>query len=183
LNLWVEGIDAEIRYSPQLSWGSISSGVATTYKTRFDQQVGSGSPVFSVLNTTGFNSTFPSERFDLRADVGMQVARFSAIAYLNYTGPYLDWSSTAINPVVRNAAGVPAGGGDHIGSFTTVDAHLSYSPGAFLKGTQVFLDVTNLFDRNPPFVNRNSSTQGYGYDSFLASPIGRVFTVGVRGKF
>ncbi len=183
LNLWVEGIDAEIRYSPQLSWGSISSGVATTYKTRFDQQVGSGSPVFSVLNTTGFNSTFPSERFDLRADVGMQVARFAAIAYLNYTGPYLDWSSTAINPVVRNAAGVPAGGGDHIGSFTTVDAHLSYSPGAFLKGTQVFLDVTNLFDRNPPFVNRNSSTQGYGYDSFLASPIGRVFTVGVRGKF
>jgi len=40
----VEGIDAEIRYSPQLSWGSISSGVATTYKTRFDQQVGSGAP-------------------------------------------------------------------------------------------------------------------------------------------
>jgi iron complex outermembrane receptor protein len=119
----------------------------------------------------------------LRAEVGMQVARFGATVYVNYTGPYLDWSSTAINPVVVNAAGVPAGGGDHIGSFTTVDAHLSYSPGAFLKGTQVFLDVTNLFDRNPPFVNRNSSTQGYGYDSFLASPIGRVFTVGVRGKF
>src|SRR5882757_1886931 len=183
LNLWVEGIDAEIRYSPQLSWGSISSGVATTYKTRFDQQVGSGSPVFSVLNTTGFNSTFPSERFDLRADVGVQVARFAATAYVNYTGPYLDWSSTAVNPVVVNAAGVPAGGGDHIGSFTTVDAHLSYSLGAFLKGTQVFLDVTNLFDRNPPFVNRYSPTQGYGYDSFLASPIGRVFTVGARGKF
>jgi iron complex outermembrane receptor protein len=31
LNLTVEGIDADIRYSPKLTWGSISSGVAATY--------------------------------------------------------------------------------------------------------------------------------------------------------
>jgi len=85
--------------------------------------------------------------------------------------------------VVVNAAGVPAGGGDHIGSFTTVDAHLSYSPGAFLKGTQVFLDVTNLFDRNPPFVEpQQFQRKGTGTTHF--SPARRrVFTVGVRGKF
>jgi iron complex outermembrane recepter protein len=183
LNLWVEGIDAEFRYSPKLSWGSISTGVATTYKTRFDQQVGSGSPVFSVLNTTGFNSTFPSERFDLRADAGVQIARFGATAYLNYTGAYRDWSATAINPVVVSASGVPVGGGDHIGAYTTIDAHLSYTLGASSLGTQVFMDITNLFNRNPPFVNRNSATQGYGYDAFLASPIGRVITLGVRAKF
>lgn len=183
LNLWVEGIDAEIRYSSKLSWGSISSGAAATYKTRFDQQVGNGSSVFSVLNTTGFNSTFPSERFDLRADAGVQIARFGATAYLNYTGAYRDWSATAINPVVVSASGIPVGGGDHIGAYTTIDAHLSYTLGAFSAATQVFLDVTNLFDREPPFVNRNSATQGYGYDAFLASPIGRVVTLGFRAKF
>src|SRR5882757_985786 len=35
LILTVEGIDAEIHYSLKFSWGSINSGVAATYKTRF----------------------------------------------------------------------------------------------------------------------------------------------------
>jgi len=182
LILTVEGIDAEIHYSLKFSWGSINSGVAATYKTRFDQQVGEGSAVFSVLNTTGFNSTFPSERFDLRADVGVRIARFGATAYLNYTGAYTDWSNAAINPTVV-VSGVPVGGGDHIGGYTTVDAHLSYNLGAALAETQVFLDVTNLFDRDPPFLNRAGGGAGVGYDAFLASPIGRVLTVGFRSKF
>jgi len=81
-------------------------------------------------------------------------------------GPLLRLVEHGDQPGGVNAAGVPAGGGDHIGSFTTVTPHLSYSPGAFLKGTQVFLDVTNLSDRNPPFVNRNSSTKGMGMTHF-----------------
>jgi iron complex outermembrane receptor protein len=182
LNLTVEGIDAVIHYSPRLSWGSISSGVAATYFTRYDQQVGVGSPVFSVLNTTGFNSTFPSVRLNLRAELGVQLDRFAAVAYLNYTGAFKNWGSTAINPVVVNAEGVPVGGGDNVGAYTTVDAHVSYSLGA-TKGTQVFVDVTNLLNRDPPFVNRNNSFTGLGYDAFTASPLGRVVVVGVRTKF
>jgi iron complex outermembrane receptor protein len=183
LNLKVEGIDADIRYSPQFGWGTFSSGVAATYKTRYDQQVGVGSPTFSVLNTTGFNSTFPSVRFDLRADVGARIGGFGATAYLNYTGAFTDWSATVINPVIVDASRSPVGGGDRIDSFTTVDAHVFYNLGAALAGTQVFVDVTNLFDEEPPFANRDHPLQGRGYDAFTASPLGRVMTVGFRSKF
>jgi iron complex outermembrane receptor protein len=180
LNLKVEGVDTEIRYNPRFGWGSLSTGLAATYKTRFDQQVGGGSPVFSVLNTTGFNSSFPSERLDMRADFGAHVARFGGIVYVNYTGKYQDWFSP-VNPVIVNSSRVPIGGGDHIPAFTTVDAHVSYDIG-LRRGTQIFLDVTNLFNRTPPFLNRNNIAQGLGYDAMLASPIGRVVAVGVRAN-
>jgi iron complex outermembrane receptor protein len=178
LNLTVEGIDADIHYLPKFRWGSISAGVAGTYKTRFDQQVGSGSPVFSVLNTVGFNSTFPSERLDLRGDLGLHVSKFHAIAYINYTGSYWNWSSP-INPIILSSSNIPVGGGDHISSNTTVDTHFSYDFGLGRAGLQVFLDATNVFNRYPPFLNRYGFL-GYGYDPLLASPIGRVVTLGVR---
>jgi hypothetical protein len=60
--------------------------VAGTYKTRFDQQVGAGSPTFSVLNREGFNSTFPSIQFEMRADLGVTVGCASLTAFLNHTG-------------------------------------------------------------------------------------------------
>ena len=42
----------------------------------------------------------------------------------------------------------------------------------------VFVDVNNLFDEEPPFVN----TSG-GFSSAEASPIGRVVTVGFRKRW
>jgi len=69
-----------------------------------------------------------------------------------------------------------------------VDLHVSYDFAGILPGAmQGFVDVTNLFDRNPPFENAqvvagNSAAVG-GYDAFSGSPIGRVVTVGIRTKF
>jgi outer membrane receptor protein involved in Fe transport len=42
----------------------------------------------------------------------------------------------------------------------------------------VFVDVDNLLDEEPPFVNFAS-----GYDNFLAFPLGRVITAGLRAQF
>jgi outer membrane receptor protein involved in Fe transport len=69
-----------------------------------------------------------------------------------------------------------------------VDLHLSYDFAGVLPGAiQAFLDVTNLFNTDPPFENNqsaaNNSAAVTGYDPFSASPIGRVVTAGVRARF
>jgi outer membrane receptor protein involved in Fe transport len=44
--------------------------------------------------------------------------------------------------------------------------------------TQIFLDVSNLFDREPSFYNNSN-----GFDRYSGNPIGRVITVGFRADF
>jgi iron complex outermembrane receptor protein len=58
--------------------------------------------------------------------------------------------------------------------------HFAYSIAneAWLSGTQLYLDGSNVLDEDPPFVNT-----ALGYDPFNASPIGRLVTVGFSKKF
>jgi iron complex outermembrane receptor protein len=179
LNLIAEGIDAEARYRTRTSFGGFNAGVAISRKTRFDQNFGGG-PTFSVLNTTGFNTTFPSIKTDIRGDAGVEVGRFGANVYVNHTGGYRNFSGTAINPVV-SAGGVPTGdGGDKVRAHTTLDLHLDYKipSNSILGDSQVYVDVNNLFDKEPPFY---ANTQGY--DNFSGNPLQRVISVGFRSKW
>ncbi len=176
--VYVEGIDFDIHYRHKFDWGSIRGGIAGTYKTRFDQTAAPGEPVFSVLNRNRFNGTFPSIRTDARADIGVDVGKFSASAYANYTGGFTFWGSTAINPVT-SSGGIPNGGGDHVKPYTTVDLNLTYKFGDSLPGEpSIYAQVSNLFDAYPPFENTSS-----GYDNFVGFVLGRVINVGVRLKF
>jgi iron complex outermembrane receptor protein len=178
LNLKVQGIDADVRYSRSADWGSYSVGAAMSLKTKFDQNFGGG-PTFSVLNTTGFNGTFPSIRLDLRGDVGVKVGDFAVDLFVNHTGGYRNFSGNAINPVV-SVGGVPTGaGGDPVKAYTTFDTHLAYTlPEGWMKDGEVFLDVQNLFNVKPSFYNN-----AQGYDTFAGNPILRVISVGVRTRF
>ena len=60
------------------------------------------------------------------------------------------------------------------------DVNLAYTlpRGGVLGGSQIFVDVVNLFDRDPPFYNNLN-----GYDGYGANPIGRVVTLGARLRF
>ena len=62
----------------------------------------------------------------------------------------------------------------------TFDLHVAYNlpEGGVWGRTQVYVDATNIFDRDPPFYNSNA-----GYDPYGASPIGRVVNLGFRAKF
>lgn len=74
----------------------------------------------------------------------------------------------------KNAAVAPV---QKVGSWTTLDLNLSHEffEGA-LRGVRVGLQVQNLFDRDPPFVNSSL----YGYDPATASAVGRSIFVQVR---
>jgi iron complex outermembrane receptor protein len=177
LNLWVQGIDANANYDiPTDRAGTFRIGASVTYFTKFDQSI-AGSPRFSVLNTTGFNNTFPSVQNQGRGNLGWDFGPVSSDFFVNWIGGYSNWSSTSVIPLVSNS-GIPSGGGDRVAATETIDAHVAYNFSDRFKGSQVFVDVTNLFDKQPAFYNST-----YGYDQYTGNVLGRVVTIGVRGKF
>src|SRR3546814_4803978 len=69
-NLTVEGIDGQFNYRADIGeLGSFVIGTGFTYFTKFRQNFGGGTD-FSILNTSGYNTTFPSVRFKNRAQLG-----------------------------------------------------------------------------------------------------------------
>jgi iron complex outermembrane receptor protein len=181
LNLWVEGIDMSANYGFDTGAGRIGLEAIGSYKTKFTQQVGVGGAKFDVLGTTGFNTTFPSIKFESRVGVTWDSDfGLSANVFWNHTGKYRNWSGTTVEPLVRNAAGVPTGGGDKVKAGNFFDAHVAYDfPGeGMTKDLQLFADVNNVFDKNPPFYNSNN-----GYDTFSGNPLGRQITVGFSKKW
>jgi len=177
LNLWVQGIDANANYEiPTDKAGTFRIGAAVTYFTKFDQSI-AGSPRFSVLNTTGFNNTFPSVQNQGRGNLGWDFGPVSSDLFVNWIGAYRNWSSTSVIPLV-SVGGIPTSGGDRVAATELIDAHVAYNFTSRFKGSQVFVDVTNLFDKIPAFYNST-----YGYDQYTGNVLGRVVTVGIRGKF
>lgn len=185
LNLNVAGIDFEAMYHFNTGIGNFTLDGSFTRKTKFEQWFGSDGTHFSVLGTAGFNTTFPSLKTEGRANIAYDKGAFNAVLGVNYEGPYMWWGSGVMNPIVRNAAGVPIGGGDHVKAFTTVDLHVSYTLKDFgaLKKANLYVDATNLFDKNPPFVNQATNNGAVGYDSNSANPLGRVVSIGIRSNF
>ena len=177
--IYVDGIDFDVRYRHQFGWGTARVGVSGTHRTRFDQRFGDGEPIFSVLNRNKFNSTFPTIQTEARADLGIEAGPVKATVFANYIGGYTFWGTSATNPVTSDAAGLPSGGGDKVKSYTTVKLNLQYDLKDVLPvDATLTLNVDNLFDAYPPFVNVAS-----GYDDFTGFVLGRVITVGLRAKF
>ncbi|MDE2168399.1 MAG: TonB-dependent receptor [Sphingomonadales bacterium] len=185
LNLNVAGIDFEAMYHFNTPAGNVTLDGSFTRKTKFEQWFGADGTHFSVLGTAGFNTTFPSLKTEGRANIGYDKGPFNAVVGVTYEGPYTWWGAGVMNPIVRNAAGVPVGGGDHVSPFTTVDLHVSYTLKDFgrFKKANLFVDATNLFDKDPPFVNVASTSGATGYDASSANPLGRVVTIGLRSSF
>jgi iron complex outermembrane receptor protein len=179
-NLEANGIDADVGYHFDTGVGAFNVDLSASRKLKMDQSFGNGGEAFSVLNTIGINTTFPSNKLAGRATFGWSHNGWLADLFVNYTGAYLNWNGSAPFPVTRNANFSPVGGGQRIDAYTTLDMHLAYNFAneGWLSGTQVFLDGTNVLDEEPPFVNA-----ALGYDTFNANPIGRIVTIGVNKKW
>ncbi len=188
LNLVVEGIDGQFSYrTPATDMGRFTIGSAFTYFTKFKQNFGGGT-TFSILNTSGYNTTFPSVQFKNRAQLGWEWSGFSADLFWNHTGGYRNWISTSVAPITVDAVGNPTGGGDKVKNNDIFDIHLQYTFGGenMLRGWQLFVDMQNIFDKDPPFYNGNTNGilgGAWGYNGFVSNPIGRLTTLGLRMKF
>lgn len=187
LNLDVQGIDAQFQYRIRTdSAGIFTIGGTLTYFTKFDQDF--GDDVFSILNTSGYNSQFPSIQTKGRAQVSWELDSFALDVFANYTGKYRNWIQTSVIPVQIGANGNPIGGGDPVRSDLTFDLHAAYTfKGDFMTDSQIYIDVKNLFDRNPPFYNGNTTGAGgvgaWGFNGFTSNLLGRIVAVGFRANF
>jgi iron complex outermembrane recepter protein len=178
LNLYVRGIDAAINYTlPGSVAGTFKAGASATQFLRFRQSYGNG-PQFDVLNTSGSNTSFPSVATQARLNLDWTKGPVSADVFFNYTGSYRNWSGNSVNPILRDPAGNPIGGGDGVKANATFDAHLGFDFSALHWGNEmVSVSVRNIFNKTPPFYNSVA-----GYDTYIASPLGRQVTLAFTAK-
>jgi hypothetical protein len=141
-----------------------------------------GQAFYSILNTTGANSTFGAVQTQARLNVGWEYNAFGIDLFDNFVGSYRNWSASTVTPLVTRSDGAPLSGGDRVSAQHYFEVNFRYTLGESLLGntlggSQVFVDVSNLFDETPAFYNGNT-----GFDGLTGDPTGRVVTVGIRAK-
>ena len=177
LNLDSQGVDTDFEYiMPTDNWGVFSIGDALSKFTRYLQSNGPDGVPFSVLNRSGAHGSIA---FQMRANVGWSYQNYGAQLFMNYTGGYQNWNSpdnaVITDPVTLN----PAGGGDRVSPNTTFDLHLSYDfEDGYVGNDQLSLTMHNMFDKRPPYDSSNA-----GFNAVIASPVGRLITLGFTSKF
>ncbi|MBK9363656.1 MAG: TonB-dependent receptor [Rubrivivax sp.] len=164
------GIDFDLRTRlSHAQWGDWLLGLNGTWFTRHDVAATANSPFVSQLNTI-----YNPIRLRTRASAQWRLANLTAAAVVNHTSAY------------KNNLTAPT---QNVRSQTTLDLRLSYAldelfRGDALRDTVVSLGITNVFDRDPPFVNLAPSPNGGGgFDPSLASPLGRVIALSVSKRF
>ena len=102
----------------------------------------------------------------MRASVGWSNPVWNVNAFVNHVAGYKD-----------DASSPPRG----IAPFTTVDASLGWRLGGSRENSlRVLLSAENLFDVDPPFVDR---INGFGFDAANANPFGRRLALEIRRAF
>jgi iron complex outermembrane receptor protein len=186
LDLSIEGIDLSANYVFDTSIGQFHAGVGLTQFTKFDEALLGGTS-FSVLGTSAFNSTFPSVAMQSRSNLGWSDDVISVDAFMNWTSAYRNIGATAAHAPTADANGALVVGGDHVNANVTFDLHGSYNfQDGFLNGDQLFIDVKNVFDKEPPFYNYavpSNTNSSNGINTFVSNPIGRLVSVGIRAVF
>ena len=150
-----KGIDAELSYSWDLAGGRLRTGFNGSYFTDLTTSAAPGAPQVSVVGTLNY-----PQRFRGRAELGWSRNEFNAVAFVNHVSSY-DQVGVAIPR--------------SIDAYTTVDLHLGYDLTQLSDGLSVALDVQNIADEDPPFVNISG-----GYDPQSTNPLGRLFAVSLR---
>jgi iron complex outermembrane receptor protein len=179
--LLTSGFDFNANYHWNTSWGRWQVGGSATYVLDYKYaQVPGG----TVLNYVNVYSTIGSPlQFRGRAQFGWSQGPAAATVFVNYENGY-HYPNGVNFPINLLPAGVPAGTHGDIDAYTTVDLALSYDTSSLplppvVKGVIVRLNVTNLFDQDPPFV-LNGTVQ---YDPTEASQIGRTVAMQVTKRW
>jgi len=152
----VQGIDLKIEHAFRSSWGTFQFGLNGNHALNFDQQVTPYSAAIDVLDTVNNPVAFRARATADWYQRAWDRPGFGVNLTLDHTEGYQD---------------VTADTSRQVGDFNRFDVRLSYrtSPDGYLGDVEFALNCSNLFDRSPPFVNREQ-----GYDVVNADPYGRV---------
>ena len=157
-----DGLEFIGSYEGDASWGSWRVGVNATKILSFDRSIISGTPLRDVLDTINNPASFIA-----RAYAGAEVGGFSGTVFVNHYGGYDNDSVTPIQDVPAH---------------TEFDLALRYrldQPVSFAEHITFTLDVQDIFDNDPPYVQNGN----LAFDPNAHSPVGRTVAIGVRAGF
>ena len=147
--------------------GDFGVGVNGTYFTKYQTAITASAPLIDVVNTI-----YNPLRYKARGTFRWAEGPYLAVAYVNYEPSY---DNNLITPIQK------------VSSYTTMDLHLGYvlpKIGGWNHETTIGLDVSNLFNTKPPYVNvAPSPNGGGGFDATLTNPIDRIIAVSANVKF
>lgn len=161
----LSGIDFDVSYQTETSFGSIDASFAGNYRLTQDTRVSPTAPEVDELATEEsklrFLTALGANIDNLRAQVSWQ----------------------HISGYDRADAGMPSSfGQNRVDDFNIFNLFLKYDVnGSGLASDLSFTaNVQNIFDTDPP-VYKNSGQEGYDPSKFFT--LGRVFQIGVQKKF
>jgi iron complex outermembrane receptor protein len=157
-----DGIEFIADYEADTDWGGWRLGVNATKIFHFKRSIIIGTPLADVVDTINNPASFVA-----RAYAGADFGGLSATLYANHYGSY---HNNTVTPV----ADVP--------SHTEFDLALRYTleaPFDEVEYATLTLDVQDLFDNDPPYVQNGA----LAFDPNAHSPIGRTIAVGLRAGF
>lgn len=155
------GIDFDVRYRHTAGFGTVFGGIAGNYILKYRTQL---SPTSAVSNS--LDAGIP--RTTLRTTLGVTAGPVTFVNFVNHRSGVTASFATPTGTSLYKAKG-----------YTTVDLRLSLRlPDlGFAKGTEVGMQINDLFDATPPFF---PGTDGIG-GSYNA--IGRYAAMSLRTSF
>jgi iron complex outermembrane recepter protein len=151
------GVDVFANYKLSTGIGEFKFKLLGTYVLDYSEAPLDSFPVESYLSTQN-----NPVQLRLHGATTWKRGPFAVTGLANYTDSYTDtWS-------------VPK---RHVNSWTTFDLNLAYQFGDQESGTRVSMNVENLFNQMPPFLN---NSVGVGYDAANADLRGRIVSFRIR---
>ncbi len=149
------GLDFTAAY--RWNWGGVEldAGIQGTYIVDYLFEAVPGAGLVNVLDTIGF-----TQKFRTQADIGAKVGGFKSRLTWNHLNGYTNTTSTVFREV---------------SNYDTFDLLIGYD---FTDRINLSLDVRNLFDEDPPFVDTTN-----GFDPQASNPIPRMFAITANVKF
>ena len=156
----VSGFDISAAYGFSVGSGQLDLRTSASYVIEFEEKLTPTAPSFDFVDTI-----FNPVDLRIRSEVGWSNEALSTSLFVNYTDGYTDNASSPERKVE---------------SWTTFDLSLAYdfaSRDDLLKNLSVRLNVQNVFDQDPPFVNNSA---GVAFDPNNSNPLGRFISVQLR---
>ncbi len=163
--LQTSGFDVISKYTTDNPAGHFDFGLNATYLLRYSQSNTPTSPLENLVSTQ-------NNPINLRARGSAAWERhgFAVAGFINFENSY------------RDTISVPS---RSVSPWTTVDMQLSYQTPqdslGWLENTQVAVNVQNVFNVNPPFLN--NIAVGIGYDQENADLYGRLVSFEIRKRW
>lgn len=153
----IDGLDFDLNYKVNTNFGNFIFNVNANRQLGFRQELAPG---------TGFQNIIGDQsaiKWRGRGQLSWNLDDLTVSAFMNYIGPFTNPTSTLF---------------PNVGSWETFDLTVQYNLPKVLKGSQIQLRGSNIFNRWPPFYD---GTLGFFQNAH--SPFGRTLELTLRTRF